>query len=198
MNDSSMATETSTPWYPTQTKLRPRGTGPLTSTAFATEWAMEQTAGTAGRSPADPVVVVVGFDGSEPAQRALDAAAGLLHDREGQLEVVYVAHVPASAALSKRSETSALASADSVERRLADEVRARLEPTEPRWHFQPRDGSVADELIAVADELRRERGPETNIVLVVGGPSRNHHHEIGGSVSLTLAEVDRFPLVVVP
>ena len=198
MNDRSTATEASTPWYPPETRLRPRGTGPLSSTAFATEWAMEQTAGTAGRSPADPVVVVVGFDGSEPAQRALDAAAGLLHGREGQLEVVYVAHVPASAALSKRSETSALASADNVERRLADEVRARLEPTEPRWHFQPRDGSVADELIAVADELRRERGPEVDVVLVVGGPSRNHHHEIGGSVSLTLAEVDRFPVVVVP
>jgi len=54
------------------------------------------------------------------------------------------------------------------------------------------------ELIAVADELRGERGPEANIDLVVGGPSRNHHHEIGGSVSLTLADVDRFPLVVVP
>jgi len=172
--------------------------GPLASTAFATEWTIEQTAGTAGSSPDDPVVVVVGFDGSEPAQRALDAAAGLLRGREGQLEVVHVTHVPASAALLNRSETSALASADSVERRMADEVRARLESTEPRWHFQPRDGSVAEELVAVADELRRERGPEATIVLVVGGPSRNHHHEIGGSVSLTLAEVDRFPLVVVP
>jgi len=198
MNDRSEATEASTAWYPTQIKLRPLGTSPMTSTAFATEWAMEQTAGTAGSSPDDPVVVVVGFDGSEPAQRALDAAAGLLRGREGQLEVVHVAHVSPTAALSKRSETSALASVDNVERRLADEVRARLEPMEPRWHFQPRDGSVADELIAVADEFRRERGPDATIVLVVGGPSRNHHHEIGGSVSLTLAEVDRFPLVVVP
>src|SRR5439155_7278254 len=106
----------------------PRGNGPLTSTAFATEWAMEQTAGTAGSSPGAPVVVVVGFDGSEPAQRALDAAAGLLRGREGQLEVVHVAHVAASAGLSTQSETSALASADNLERRLADEVRARLEP----------------------------------------------------------------------
>jgi nucleotide-binding universal stress UspA family protein len=173
----------------------------LTSTAFATEWAMEameQTAGTAGNSPDDPVVVVVGFDGSEASQRALDAAAGLLRGREGQLEVVYVGHVPTTAALSKRAETSALASADNVDRRLANEVRARLGSTEPRWHFQPRDGSVAEELIAVADEMRRERGPDANIVLVVGGPSRDHHHEIGGSVSLTLTEVDRFPLVVVP
>ena len=50
--------------------------GPLASTAFATEWTMEQTAGTASSSAGAPVVVVVGFDGSEPAQRALDAAAG--------------------------------------------------------------------------------------------------------------------------
>jgi nucleotide-binding universal stress UspA family protein len=198
MNDSSEATQASTAWYPSQTRLRNRGTIPMTSTAFATEWAMERTAGTAGNSPDDPVAVVVGFDGSEPAQRALDAAAGLLHGREGQLEVVYVAHVPATAAVSKRTETSALESADNVRRRLADEVRARLAPMEPRWHFQPRDGSVAEELIAVADELRRERGPDANIVLVVGGPAREHHHEIGGSVSLTLAENDRFPLVVVP
>src|SRR5689334_1233134 len=115
MNERSDVTEASTPWSPTQTKLRPRGTGPFTSTAFATEWAMEpmeQTAGTARNSPGDPVVVVVGFDGSKPAQRALDAAAGLLRGREGQLEVVYVAHVPATAALSKRAETSALAAAD--------------------------------------------------------------------------------------
>src|SRR5438128_1991741 len=125
MNDRSMASEASTPSSPTQTKLRPRGIGPLTSTAFATEWAMEQTAGTAGSSPGAPVVVVVGFDGSEPAQRALDAAAALLRGRKGQLEVVHVARVAASAALSTRSETSALASADNLERRLADEVRAR-------------------------------------------------------------------------
>jgi nucleotide-binding universal stress UspA family protein len=201
MNDRSEATETSTTRYPTQIKLHPLGTSPITSTAFATEWAMkamERTAGTAGRSPDDPVIIVVGFDGSEPAQHALDAAAGLLHGREGQLEVVYVGHVPATAALSRRTETSALASADNVEHRLAEEVRARLGSTEPRWHFQPRDGSVAEELLAVADELRSERGPDATIVLVVGGPSRNHHHEVGRSVSLTLADVDRFPLVVVP
>src|SRR6266480_998487 len=68
--------------------------GPLASTAFATEWTMEQTAGTARSSPGAPVVVVVGFDGSEPAQRALDAAARLLRGRDGQLEVVHVAPVP--------------------------------------------------------------------------------------------------------
>src|SRR5438552_2658767 len=138
MNDRSMGTEASSPWYPPQTKLRPGRTGPLASTAFATEWAMEQTAGTAGSPPGAPVVVVVGFDGSERAQRALDAAARLLRGRHGQLEVVSVAPAPASSMLSEGFETSTTAPADHLERRLADEVRARLEPMEPRWHFQPR------------------------------------------------------------
>src|SRR5260370_30453362 len=62
----------------TETKLR-RRTGPLPGTAFATEWTLEQAAGTAGSSPDAPAVVVVGFDGSEPAQPALNAATELLH-----------------------------------------------------------------------------------------------------------------------
>ena len=113
MNNHSTATEPSSVWPPPETRLRPGSTGSSASTAFATEWALEQTAGTAGSTSGAPVFVVVGFDGSEPAQRALDAAARLLRDRDGRLEVVYVAHVPAGptpsagsmAEVSNRTET---------------------------------------------------------------------------------------------
>jgi len=37
--------------------------------------------------------LVVGYDGSAPATRALDAAVGLLRGRTGGIEVVYVAHL---------------------------------------------------------------------------------------------------------
>jgi nucleotide-binding universal stress UspA family protein len=167
------------------------------STAFATEWALEQTAGTARSSSSAPVFVIVGFDGSEPARRALDAAAGLLRDRGGQLEVVYVAPAPGTVKPSADAVVEASNRFDGLERQLADEVRARLDPTEPRWHFGRRAGTVAHELIAVADELRRQRGPDADIVLVVGGSSPKHPH-VAGSVSLNLARLDRFPLVVVP
>jgi nucleotide-binding universal stress UspA family protein len=181
-----------------ETKLRRRQTGPLPSTAFVTEWTLEQTAGTAGTSPVAPVVLVVGFDGSEPAKRALDAAAALLRGREGRLEVVYVAQDPAGSTSSERFEASpSAAAADDLEGRLAHEVRARLDTTEPTWHFQRRDGAVAHELLDAADELRRHRGPDATIVLVVGGASNRHVH-VAGSVPSHLAEVDRFPLVVVP
>jgi nucleotide-binding universal stress UspA family protein len=38
--------------------------------------------------------LVVGYDGSAPATRALDAAAGLLRGRDGSIDVVYVPHMP--------------------------------------------------------------------------------------------------------
>ena len=173
MNDRSTGTEPSSVWGPPETTLGPRSTGSSASVAFATGWALDQTAGTAGSTPGGPVFVVVGFDGSEPAQRALDAAARLLRDRDGRLEVVYVAHVPAGPTPSAGSMAEA------------------------RWHFERRSGAVARELIAVADELRRQRGADANIVLFVGGSSPKHPH-VAGSVSLHLAQVDRFPLVVVP
>jgi nucleotide-binding universal stress UspA family protein len=174
-----------------------RWTGPVPGTAFVTEWTLEQTAGTAGSSPVAPVVLVVGFDGSEPAKRALDAAAALLRGREGRLEVVYVAQDPTASTSSERLETSPSAPADDLERRLAHEVRSGLDTTEPSWHFQRRAGAVAHELLDAAEELRRQRGPHATIVLVVGGASNGHLHA-AGSVPSNLAEVDRFPLVVVP
>ena len=39
--------------------------------------------------------LVVGYDGSPPAVRALDGAVRLLQGRAGDIEVVYIAHLPA-------------------------------------------------------------------------------------------------------
>ena len=55
----------------------------------------EQTAGTLTGPPDSLVYAVVGFDGSAPALRALDAASRLLNDRPGGMQIVYVAHLPA-------------------------------------------------------------------------------------------------------
>ena len=57
-----------------------------------------QTAGTLSGSPDARVYAVVGFDGSASSLRAVDAAARLLNDRPGGMEIVYVAHVSAIAA----------------------------------------------------------------------------------------------------
>ena len=44
--------------------------------------------------------LVVGYDGSPPASRALDAAVSLLQGRTGRLEVVYVAHLSSTVMMS--------------------------------------------------------------------------------------------------
>src|SRR5580704_14959744 len=87
------------------------------STAFATAPDAAQTAGIPGPQLPAPVFLVVGFDGTEPAERALDSAARLLHDRDGALEVVYVAHVPAGAAVSADALVEARYGFDDLENR---------------------------------------------------------------------------------
>jgi nucleotide-binding universal stress UspA family protein len=157
----------------------------------------QQTAGTASGRLSAPLLAVVGFDGSEPAKRALESAARLLHDRDGHLEVVYVAHAPATAAMTPMAMAEIASAFDELERLLGHEVSNRLASTEPRWHFRRRDGAVARELIAVGDELRQQYGPQATIVLIVGG-SEHRHRRLLGSVSSNLERVDRFPVMVVP
>jgi nucleotide-binding universal stress UspA family protein len=177
-----------------KTERRPAVAG---MAGFATDWELGRNGEGATSPLRTPVYLVVGFDGSEPAQRALDSAARLLHDHDGGLEVVYVAHLPATAAMSLDAMVEMTKGLDETERLLHDETRSRLESTEPRWHFQRRQGAVGHELIAVADELRQRHGPQARIVLIVGGSAHKYHRVIG-SVSSNLERVDRFPVVVVP
>ena len=160
--------------------------------AFSTEWEAERTAGTPSGSW-DPVFLVVGFDGTEPAQRALETAARLLHDRDGALEVVYVAHVPPGAAMSNELRHGF----DDLAAHLASDVRDRLGAHEPRWHFQRRDGAVSRELSAVAEDLRRRYGPRGRVAVIVGG-SAHKGHDVSSWVSTNLERLDRFPVMVIP
>jgi nucleotide-binding universal stress UspA family protein len=163
-----------------------------------------QTAGTLTGSPDAPVYAVVGFDGSASSLRALDAAARLLHDRPGGMEIVYVAHVPALAAADIRGDASAQVrqSFDDATRELSAEIRTHLQGNHlrgaaQRWHFQRRDGAIADELIAVADELRSRHGPEASVVIAVGRSEHGYHHVLG-SVPQALERHDHFPVLVIP
>ena len=164
----------------------------------------EQTAGTLTGRPDPLVYAIVGFDGSASSLRALDAAAWLLNDRPGGMEVVYVAHVPAVADVDLTGEASAgvRQSLDDTARDLSDQLRARLQASHlragaQRWHFQRRDGAIADNLIAAADQLRREHGPDAGVLLVVGRSEHGYHHVLG-SVPSALERHVHYPVIVVP
>jgi nucleotide-binding universal stress UspA family protein len=146
--------------------------------------------------PAGNLYLVVGYDGSHPAIRALDAAVRLLHGRVGSIEVVYVAHLPSIDMLSPGAVTEMEASFDDIARELHTAASEQLRDHEERWRFERREGLIADELIAVAAGIR-DAHPGDNVAIVVGSSSHAMHRVVG-SVAVNLARRSAVPLVVVP
>jgi nucleotide-binding universal stress UspA family protein len=164
----------------------------------------QQTAGTSG-SPDRPVYAVVGFDGSASSRHALDTAARLLTGRAGGMEIVYVAHLPAMALAASTGATvsaEVLESLDDATRDLSEQARAHLQAAGLRgaaqnWHFLRRNGAIADNLIAVADEIRGRHGPDATVVLIVGRSEHGYHHVLG-SVPRALERHIHYPVMIIP
>jgi nucleotide-binding universal stress UspA family protein len=150
-----------------------------------------------GANGKNQLVLVVGYDGTEPAERALRTAAEMLDDSPGRMEVVYVAHVPASVALSAQGVAPVEESLDQEEHHLAGRVEEVLGPRGVKWHFQRRNGEIAPELLAVGAEQLDSEGPDTHLILVLGGSA----HKIDRYLNSTPARVlrhGRFDVLVVP
>jgi nucleotide-binding universal stress UspA family protein len=140
--------------------------------------------------------LIVGYDGSPPARRALDAAVGLLHGRVGGAEVVYVAHLPGIDMLSPDAVVEMRADFDEIERDLRTAADEQLRDREDRWKFERREGQIAGELLAVA-AARHESHPDDTVVIVVGSSSQATHR-IVGSVAVYLVRRSPVAVVVVP
>jgi nucleotide-binding universal stress UspA family protein len=146
--------------------------------------------------PAGNLYLVVGYDGSPPATRALDAAVRLLSGRSGTIEVVYVAHLPSIDAMSPGAVAEMEADFDDIAQELHTAASEQLRDSEERWQFQRREGLIPDELIAVATGIRDAHLGDT--VVIVVGSSSHAMHRVVGSVAVSLARRSAVPLVVVP
>jgi nucleotide-binding universal stress UspA family protein len=151
---------------------------------------------TTATPPATDLRLIVGYDGSPAACRALDAAVRLLQGRTGQIEVLYVAHMPSMAALSPGAVTELEEDFDDVEQELRTMASEQLRGHEERWSFHRREGLIGEELIAAGRDLGAAN-PQAVIVIVVGSSSLAAHR-IVGSVAVSLARHSPVPLVVVP
>jgi nucleotide-binding universal stress UspA family protein len=140
--------------------------------------------------------LVVGFDGSPPAIRALDAAVGLLRGRTGDIDVVYVAHLTSLDMLSADATAEMELSFDEVERDLRAQAGEQLRGREERWRFERRQGVITDQLIAVAAQIR-DVHPSDYVAIVVGSSSHAMHRMVG-SAAIGLARHSPVPLVIVP
>jgi nucleotide-binding universal stress UspA family protein len=141
--------------------------------------------------------LVVGFDGSPPALRALETSARMLSVRPpGRITVAWVAHLSSAVELS--ADATAIVENDFDQ--LAGEIRAeaaeRLADSGLTWDFQWRQGLIAQELIAVAESVQAARPDDVVVILV--GSSSSAMHRVVGSVAVTLAHHSPVPITVVP
>ena len=146
--------------------------------------------------PATDLRLMIGFDGSAPAIRALDAAVNLLRGRPGRLHVVYVAHLPSMDALSPGAVAELEVDFDDIEQELRGMVEERLRGREDRWELQRRQGSIVPELIAAAKDTGDAHPGATPAIVV--GSSSHLAHRVVGSVAVGLARHSPVPLLIVP
>ena len=138
--------------------------------------------------------LVVGYDGSAPANRALDAAVRLLRGRTGRIEVVYIAHLSSMEMFSASALGELEEDFDEVERELRADAGKHLRGIEERCGFARRQGPIAEELIMVAAAAR---DAYASVVIVVGSSSHAAHRMVG-SVAVSLARHSPVPVIIVP
>ena len=146
--------------------------------------------------PIEFVHLVVGYDGSSPASRALDAAVRLLQGRTGRIEVVYVAHLSSLVMLSADAIAEMESDFDDSEQELRAQAAEQVRASGAAWEFERRQGIIADELIAAATAIRDAHPGET--VAIVVGSSSHATHRVVGSAAIGLARHSPVPLIIVP
>jgi nucleotide-binding universal stress UspA family protein len=146
--------------------------------------------------PTGNLYLVVGYDGSPPATRALDATVRLLYGRSGRIDVVYVAHVPGIDALSAAAIAEVENSFDEIARDLRAQADGQLRGREERWRFERGQGPITDVLLKAGEQIRAEH-PDDNVAIVVGSSSQARHRVVG-SVAISLARRSRVPVLIVP
>jgi nucleotide-binding universal stress UspA family protein len=143
----------------------------------------------------EPITLVVGFDDSAPARRALTWGADLLRARPGTLHVVYADHPLIDSDLT------------GLRRPVMDEARDDRAATVARaaaeiaaaagvpYTFERRQESPADAMLSAANDLDAAE-PASEPVLVTG---RSHHapHRILGSVPVDLLRESPYPVLTI-
>ena len=144
---------------------------------------------------AQNVNLVIGFDDSEPARRALTWGTDLLKSRAGTLRVVYSDHVLIDSDLTgfgrPEMDDAREQKAASVGRAAADIAAAAGVP----YTFDRRQEAPVEAMLAVAT-IQDTADPGSPPVIVTG---RSHHvpHQVIGSVPVRLMHQSPYPVLTI-
>jgi nucleotide-binding universal stress UspA family protein len=140
--------------------------------------------------------LVVGYDGSPPASRALDGAVRLLQGRSGRIRVVYVTQLSSFAMLSPGAVAEIEQDFDEIEQELRTQAAGQLLASGADWEFERRQGIITDQLIAAATAIH-DANPGDTVIIIVGSSSHAAHRVVG-SAAVGLARHSPVPLIIVP
>jgi universal stress protein family protein len=142
-----------------------------------------------------PVTLVVGFDNSEPARRALIWGADLLRGRPGTLHVVYADHVLIDSDLSGFAQREMEDARDEKAAGVAEAASQIAAAAGVPYTFERRPGSPAEAILSAAG-IQDAAQPASTSVIVTG---RSHHvpHRIIGSVPVHLLHQSPYPVVTI-
>jgi nucleotide-binding universal stress UspA family protein len=144
-----------------------------------------------GTGAAPSVALVVGFDDSEPARRALTWGADLLRTRPGALHVIYADHPLVDSDLTGFGRQEMDETRDEKAARVAEAAREIAAAAGVPYSFERREESPADAILHAAG-LQAAAAP----VIVTG---RSHHavHQVIGSVPVRLLHESPYPVLTV-
>jgi nucleotide-binding universal stress UspA family protein len=142
------------------------------------------------------VTLVVGFDDSEPARRALVWGADLLRTRPGALHVIYADHVLIDSDLSGFGRTEMDQDRDQKAARAAEAAEEIAAAAGTPYTFERRQESPADAILDAAG-IYAAAEPASPPVIVTG---RSHHvpHRVIGSVPVRLLHESPYPVLTIP
>jgi nucleotide-binding universal stress UspA family protein len=145
--------------------------------------------------PSLPAGVVVGFDNSAPAQRALSRATRLPAGRSGRLHVVYADHAVIDSDLSGFGHAEMEAARDQEAANVAKAAADIVAEAGVPYTFERRQEAPADAILAAAAEFAA--APGGGPVIVVGRSGHAARHLLG-SVPARLLHRSPYPVLTIP
>ncbi len=145
---------------------------------------------------AQSLTLVVGFDDSEPARRALIWGADLLRTRPGTLHVIYADHVLIDSDLSGFGRAEMDENRDEKAASVAEAAKEIAAVAGTPYTFERRQESPADAILD-AVSIHAAAEPGSTPVIVTG---RSHHvpHRVIGSVPVRLLHESPYPVLTIP